>query len=156
MTSDLEARIQRLEDIEEIRRLRMKYHDFTNTSRFEEIPALFTEDANVDFGWISKAKGTEEIKELFARIPRNLPFLKQFIHNHLVDVDGDRASGISYMDARYAVDGESIIVAARFVEQYSRTEKGWLISDFAVEVYFSVPIEKGWAGDQMNFVKPFT
>ena len=155
MEPTLEQRIRRLEDIEEIRRLRMQYHINTNDGHFDRMWELFTEDAYVDFGYISRARGREDIKALFLRIPRNLPLVKQFIHNHMVDVDGDQATGISYLDARYAQDGDSVMVAARFDEIYVRTEEGWRIKQMLLDLYFSVPITIGWAGDQLNYVKPF-
>jgi len=156
MELTLEQRVRRLEDIEEIRRLRMQYHINTNDGHFDRMWELFTEDAYVDFGYISRARGREEINALFLRIPRNLPLVKQFIHNHMVDVDGDEATGVSYLDARYAQEGESVMVAARFDEIYVRTEQGWRIRQMGIELYFSVPITLGWAGEELNFVKPFT
>jgi ketosteroid isomerase-like protein len=134
----------------------MQYHINTNDGHFDRMWELFTDDAYVDFGYISRARGREEIKALFLRIPRNLPLVKQFIHNHMVDVDGDEATGTSYLDARYAQDGESVMVAARFDEIYVRTEEGWRIKQMLLELYFSVPITVGWAGEQLNYVKPFT
>jgi len=154
--ASIEARTQRLEDIEEIRRLRMRYHYFINEQKWDQFTTIFTEDALVDFGFVSQARGSEEIRELFLRIPRNLPLVKQFIHNHMVDVDGDQATGLSYLDARYAQDGESVMVAAKFEEKYRRTPAGWKISEMVLELYFSAPLSKGWAGEQVNFVKPFT
>lgn len=156
MEPTLEQRVRRLEDIEEIRRLRMQYHINTNDGHFDRMWELFTEDAYVDFGYISRARGREDIKALFLRIPRNLPLVKQFIHNHMVDVDGDEATGVSYLDARYAQDGDSVMVAARFDEIYVRTAEGWRIKQMLLDLYFSVPITVGWAGDQLNYVKPFT
>ncbi|API59364.1 hypothetical protein BSL82_08610 [Tardibacter chloracetimidivorans] len=156
MSKSLEDRIRHLEDIEEIRQLRMRYHINTNDGHFDRMWELFTEDAYVDFGYISRARGRREINELFLRIPRNLPLVKQFIHNHLVEVDGDEATGVSYLDARYAQDGDSVMVAARFDEIYTRTSEGWRIRQMGLELYFSVPITQGWAGDQLNYVKPFT
>jgi hypothetical protein len=64
MSTSLEERIKKLEDIEEICRLRMQYHNFINDKMFDRFTELFTEDAFVDFGYISKARGTEEIREL--------------------------------------------------------------------------------------------
>jgi hypothetical protein len=153
----LEERIQKLEDIEEIRRLRMHYHQFINDGYWDRFPELFTEEAVVDFGYIAKGKGHKEIGEVFLRIPRNLDLVTQFIHNHLVDVDGDTATGLSYLDARYAQDGESVMVAGKFDEKYTRTKAGWRIQELKLHLYFSAPItHRGWAGKERNFVKPLT
>ena len=50
----LEERIRRLEDIEDIRRLRNKYHASLNESRYENCRALFTEDAVVELGYLAR------------------------------------------------------------------------------------------------------
>src|SRR5271156_6309696 len=152
----LDKRIQALEDMEAIRRLRMMYHHFTNEGMFDQISSLFTDDGKLDFGYVAKAQGREEIHEVFLRVPRNLDLVKQFIHNHIVDVDGDAAMGISYLDARYAQDGESVMVSGKFTEAYRRTEDGWKISEMVVHIYFSTPIPVGWAGDRLSYVKPFS
>jgi ketosteroid isomerase-like protein len=152
---NIEDRLQKLEDIEEIRRLRMRYHVFINEGFFDRFPELFLEDALVDFSYIGQAKGHGEIRELFLRIPRNLDLVVQFIHNHVVDVDGDEATGLSFLDARYAQDGESVMLAAKFDEIYRRTPAGWRIGELHLHLYFMAPITaKGWAGKQTNMVNP--
>jgi len=151
----LNQRLRKLEDIEDIRRLRMQYHYLLNENLWERFPEIFTEDALVDFGSIGRAKGTAEIRELYLKIPKNLDLVKQFIHNHMVDVNGDDATGLSYLDARYARAGESVIVAAKFTEKYRRTPKGWKISECLVHVFFGVPITEGWASKNLHQVAAF-
>jgi ketosteroid isomerase-like protein len=149
----LEKRVRRLEDIEAIRTLRMRYHYFINEGMFDRMPELFTADAVVDFGYIAKAEGRDEIAEMYLKIPRNAQLVKQFIHNHMVEVDGDRGTGVSYLDARYAQNGESLIVATKFDEVYARTAEGWRIARMEIEMYFSVPITQGWAATELHHVK---
>ena len=151
----IEERLRKLEDIEEIRRLRMRYHIFINDGFFDRLPELFLEDALVDFSFIGQAKGHAEIGELFMRIPRNLDLVLQFIHNHLVDVDDDKATGLSFLDARYAQNGESVNLAAKFDEIYRRTPAGWRIEELHLHVYFSANMTaRGWAGKQPNLFNP--
>jgi len=150
---DFEQRLKRIEDIEEIRTLRMTYHYYINEGMFDRMSELFTEDGALDFGYIAKASGREEIRQTFLKLPNNAQFVKQFIHNHLVQLDGDSATGVCYLDARYAQEGESLIVAAKFDEIYRRTAEGWRIQLMKVETYFSVPIAEGWAGPDLDRVK---
>ncbi|HEY6870007.1 MAG TPA: nuclear transport factor 2 family protein, partial [Novosphingobium sp.] len=72
-------------------------------------------------------------------------FVKQFLHNHEIALAGDTASGFCYLDARYATNGESLIVAARYDDEYRRTEDGWRISRTRVNIIFSVPLAQGGA-----------
>lgn len=152
-TSDIEKRLKRIEDLEEIRTLRMTYHYYINEGMFERVSELFAEDGALDFGYIAKASGREEIERTFLKLPNNAQFVKQYIHNHLVQLDGDRATGVCYLDARYVQEGESLIVAAKFDEIYRRTPEGWRIELMKVQTYFSVPIAEGWAGTDLDRVK---
>ena len=147
-----EARLRRLEDIEEIRTLRHRYHDYLNRSEFERMSSLYTPDARLRIDAVASADGIDEIHDFFVGIPRSLTFIKQFIHNHLVEVAGDQASGVAYMDARYAANGESLIVTGRFDESYARTKAGWRIAETLVTLNFSVPLSVGWAGPNLHFI----
>ena len=40
--------------------------------------------------------------------------------------------------------------------ELEHTDKGWRIKQMMLDLYFSVPITLGWAGEELNFVKPFT
>lgn len=141
---NIEARLRKLEDIDEIKRLRMTYHCFINADQFGPISDLFTDDATVDFGAIGKASGKADIMKLFLQIPEHTDFVRQYIHNHMVDVSGDEATGVSFLDARYAKGGVALVVGGAFHEIYRRGPQGWLISAMRVDIWFGVPIEQGW------------
>src|SRR5215475_611183 len=97
----LAARIQKLEDIEAIRALRMEYHRCVNEGDLAVVGDIYTEDAHVEFEGVGMAKGREEGGKLVAHLAKGLSFIKQFITNHIVHVNGDEADGVSYLDARY-------------------------------------------------------
>jgi len=150
----LEARMQRIEDIEAIRDLRRRYHEYINERQFAKMTSIFTSDARIDFGKVGGASGSDEIHEFYAAVGRNLPLIVQFIHNHTVELAGDRATGLAYMDARYAQDGRSMVVAGRFEETYVRSAEGWLIDRMEVSSIFAVPLDEGWAGTDLNQASP--
>lgn len=154
MGGSIEQRVQRLEDLEEIRGLRMEYHHCVNDDRFVEAVWIFTDDAYVEYQGVGDAKGRDEIVQLFASLSNAVTLIKQFVSNHMVTIDGDEASGIAYLDARYAQDGKSLIAAVRFDDRYRRMPDGWRISDFRATVQFSVPVQEGWAGDTLGHLKP--
>jgi len=153
--SSIEERIRRLEDLEEIRDLRMRYHYYINEGRYEDMPELFTEDALIDFGSVGTARGKEQIRAFYASAGKSLDLIVQFIHNHMVEVNGDAASGIAYLDARYAREGVSMIVAGRFTETYVRSQSGWRIDKMDVESFFTVPLSEGWAAASIQQARPF-
>jgi ketosteroid isomerase-like protein len=140
----LEERIRRLEDIEEIRKLRNMYHYFINERLPERFRELYTDDAVLQFDEHMTIEGGDAIVKAMANVPEGT-LIKQFIHSHQIDVEGDEASGFAYLDARYGQDGQSLIVAARYDEKYRRTTEGWRIAWTFIDVNFSVPVQLGWA-----------
>ena len=145
----LEAAVQRLADIEEIRALRLRYHEYVNANRPADIPGLFTEDAELDFGYLGRTRGRPKITKFFAALPVLLDFVKQFVHNHAIEVDGDGATGVSYLEAKSVSRGQAYRVAGRYDDVCVRTPAGWRFSSMKFEPYFTVPFEQSWAQDDL-------
>lgn len=143
----LETQVRRLSDIEAVRQLRHRYHQCINEGAYDEIPLLFTEDGWLDFSYIGKAAGRATLTKFFASTPKVLPFIKQFIHNHMVSVDGDRATAVSYMEARTINNGEAFIVAGRYEDDCVRRDGEWKFESMKFEAYYTLPYNEGWAQD---------
>ena len=141
----LESDVRRLCAVEDVRTLRMRYHDHINQGRMGDVPDLFTDDAEVDFGYLGSGTGREAIVRFFAELPALLDFVKQFVHNHVVEVDGDRATGVSYMEAKSISGGRAFVVAGRYDDVVVRTPSGWRFSRMVFEPYFTVPHDQSWA-----------
>jgi hypothetical protein len=144
MAADLEARVRELEttvqqlrDREAIRDLRYRYHEYVNEGKFAEIPGLFAADGELDFAHLGKANGHNEI-------PR-ITWVKQFIHNHTIELDGDRGRGFSYLEAKPIYNGEAFLVAARYDDEYVRQNGQWKFKKMSLIPYFMVPLKEGWA-----------
>jgi hypothetical protein len=167
MAADLEARVSALEskvreltDLEAIRDLRFRYHEYINEAKFTEIASLFTEDGDLLFGHLGSAHGHDEINRFFGGLlakpdgagkstPPRLSRVRQFIHNHVVEVHGDQASGFSYLEAKPVYKGESYVVAARYDDEYLRQDGQWKFKKMALTPYFMVPLKEGWAQDDL-------
>ena len=128
---ELEANVAELYDREALRDLRFRYHECINEAQTAEIPDLFTEDGELDFAHLGKAKGREQIKAFFSGLGRDrsgpdsrrgLYRVRQFIHNHVLKVNGDRASGYAYLEAKPVYNGESYVVAARYNDEYVKRD----------------------------------
>jgi ketosteroid isomerase-like protein len=150
----LEQRLQRLEDFDQIRKLKSQYHVLINDCRFDEFADLFTEDAVVDMGYmggeVEPRRGKAEIHEMFATIPKNLQQIKQFIHNHMIEVDGDTGIGWAFLEARYGSGGTSYNVAGKYDDTYRRVDGRWLFATMHVSFYFTVPSDSKWAGAERH------
>lgn len=159
---ELEAKVQELADREAIRDLRYRYHEYINDARFGEIADLFSDDGEVNFGHLGTAHGREEINRFFGGLrphtsdggaardwrPR-LSRVRQFIHNHVVEVQGDTARGFAYLEAKPVYKGESYVVAARYDDDYVRQNGRWKFKRMALTPYFMVPLKEGWAQDDL-------
>src|SRR3954469_17216885 len=153
--ASLEQRIRRLEDIEEIRRLRNRYHFCVNEGRFSEIRSLFTEDAVVELGYLARYDGIDAIDRGFRGMgERDRFFIKQFVHGHDVTVDGDAGTGISYLEARYGRFGVSYLVAGRYDDVYARVDGAWKFRSMIAEIFYTVPNGVGWTGDELHWLRP--
>jgi hypothetical protein len=141
----LESKVAELCDRASIQELRFRYHVAVNEKQLDAIPQLFAEEAEVEFEGIGSARGIDSIETLYREVVGQSPFIKQFIHNHVITLDGDTASGLSYLDARTVRDGESILVAARFDDEYVRVGEEWRFQALRLKIDFAVPISEGWA-----------
>lgn len=151
---ELRRRVRRLEDIEAIRTLRNQYHSAINDGRYADIAALFTEDAVVELGYLARYEGIAAIDRGFRGMgERERFFIKQFIHSHLVEVDGDRGTGKSYLEARYGRYGVSYLVSGRYDDVYVRSGDRWLFQAMIAEFYYTVPAGVGWTGDELHYMK---
>jgi hypothetical protein len=154
----LEATVQELNDREAIRDLRYRYHEYVNEGKFADIANLFTEDGVLDFGHLGKAKGKAELNAFFGNLPsdrapqpggpatpRGISFVKQFIHNHIIHLQGDRGTGFAYLEAKPVYKGESFLVAARYDDEYVKQNGQWKFRKMSLTPYFMVPLREGWA-----------
>jgi len=157
---ELEAKVAELNDREAIRDLRFRYHECINEAQMGEIPDLFTEDGELEFGHLGRAKGREQIKAFFSGLGerrtsqsseprRGLYRVRQFIHNHVVNLHGERADGYAYLEAKPVYNGESYVVAARYNDEYVKRDGKWKFSKMSLTPFFMVPLKEGWAGDDL-------
>src|SRR5689334_9627041 len=143
----LERTVQHLVDIEELRSLRLRYHDAINEGRAGDIAELFTEDGEVDFGYLGVTSGRPKVARFFGGVGNLLDSVTQFIHNHVVEVDGDEGSGTSYLEAKTVSKGTAYRVAGRYRDRYRRTPEGWRFTRMAFEPLFTLPFEESWASE---------
>jgi len=80
---------------------------------------------------------------------RGLYRVRQFIHNHVLKVNGDRATGYAYLEAKPVYNGESYVVAARYNDEYVKRDGRWRFTKMSLRPFFMVPLKEGWAGDDL-------
>jgi uncharacterized protein (TIGR02246 family) len=116
------------EDVQEIQNLALRYARNVDRHDGEAFADLFTEDAVLDgSGYLSEGR------EQLARIPNFTArrWAKTFhaVHNHLISIEGDRATGEVYCTARHLKDEGGAMtdleMVIRYQDAYARTSGGW-------------------------------
>ncbi|OBB17670.1 hypothetical protein A5761_09960 [Mycolicibacterium setense] len=122
----------------ELRALIDEYALASDSQDIERFGSLFTEDAE----FVTTPPGQAEKVTLVGRDQVKLSpggnslFEQTFhgVHNHIVDVQGDHATGITYCTARHLLRNkeddslEVILAPIRYHDNYVRTVDGWKIS----------------------------
>lgn len=139
----LEERLFKLENIEAIRMLRCRYHELVNEDQGGRLWELFTEDASVIYGGRPEVFGRDNIRDFFATFP--VQAARQFIHNHVVHIDGNHATGYSYLDGRPVRDGKSVVAVGRFDDEYVREGDKWLFKKVELTIHYMIGPADGWA-----------
>ena len=145
---DLEKRIEAMESVEEIKRLKAQYCVYCDESfDADGIASLFTEDGVWDGGVPErKAVGRDEIRDFFVRVQGMMSFAVHMVMNPIISVDGDSASGIWYLfQACTLTEGsQPVWGSARYDEEYVRVDGKWKFKSLKLSSFFWTPYDEGW------------
>ena len=123
-----EKRLTRLEDIEAIKQLKARYCEICDDMHNpDKIAALFAEDAIWESGDFGKAQGHKAIQDLFRNFQKMFSFSQHNITNPIIEVDGNRATGIWYIMGpwTYAESNEEKWLALRYDDDYVKVNGQW-------------------------------
>lgn len=141
--STLEQRIRALEDRESIRELTSRYCQLAVGGRADEIVALFTRDGVMESGE-TVGRGHATLLELYRSSFRELRPIP-FVHNHVIELDGDRATGFCSLELRTVENGEAVTAAGHYEDRFEREEGVWKFAHRKLVFYHRVPLSRGWA-----------
>ena len=146
--ASLEERVEQLEAIEAIRRLKIAYARVADEGyNGDRISAMFTEDGVWDGGEaFGVHNGKAEIKELFDGIPEQISFALHYMVGHTIDIDasGQSATGHWYLWAPMTINNQATLGAITYDDQYRKVDGTWYASRMQVNVHFITPYEDGW------------
>ena len=138
--TNLETRIQQLEDLEAIRRLKHYYYchcvDRTvagEIAAIDETISRFADDIVADFTGLPLAVGKEAVAEFYARgVPAFLSWCQHRVMNDVIDIAGDTATATWYCDVPCTFrEGNptgvvgSGFINGRYQEEYRREDGVW-------------------------------
>lgn len=141
--SDLEQRVQRLEDLAEIGQLRARYCQLLDDQEWEALAQLFTEDG--EFHGIGSAKGRAELAAFYARVhAASFDAWWHFSTNETVEWHGDHATGETYLYQPCVMDGTAYVAAGRYRDEFVKHDDRWYFSRRQVSFFYFVPFDENW------------
>ena len=143
--ADFEPNIRDLADREAIRDLVSRYAHCVWQRDAAGAAELFTQAGEMDTGDGQTLKGREAIAKVYHGAFTRME-LQPFVHNHVIELDGDNATGTCYLDLRAVVDGESMIGSGVYDDEYARSQDGWKFRSRRLTMSYLVPLSEGWAG----------
>jgi len=143
-----EERLQRLEDIEEIKQLKARYchladRGFEAAGHDDEgLASLFADDGI----WEGSRGPSQGHAEITGACRKFLPFGFHLAINPRIQVDGDTARGTWWgLIPSTNADGEGIWTAGFYENTFVRTAEGWRFKHLFFRAAFKANYEGGWA-----------
>lgn len=148
---ELALRIQVLEDIEAIKKLKARYCGAADGRSEDGFVGCFSEDATWDGGNFGRYEGREAIRGFFRSIPDALSFAVHYVMNPQIEVNGDRATGRWYLlEPCTMLEGgeQAAWGSASYDEEYVKEGGEWKIAKLTLAPTFWTPFDQGWVKHQ--------
>ena len=124
----VEARLRRLEDLQEIQQLFFDYGHHLDAGDFAAYASLFATDGEVKLGPVGRAKGRDEIRALMeGMLARGVGTSYHVISSPRVDLDGDTAtSEVMWTVVHRGPDGQAVLsMIGRHRDRLVREDGRW-------------------------------
>jgi ketosteroid isomerase-like protein len=140
----MEAMVRGLADREAIRDLASRYAHSVWRKDVHGAVRLFADDGEMDTGDRPVIKGRTALLEEYQRMIGG-PQFHPFVHNHFIELHGDTATGVCYLDLRATVEGTSMIGSGYYDDRYIRVGGEWKFQSRKLTMCYFVPLREGWA-----------
>ncbi len=139
-------------DLHAIEQLKYAYFRLLDTKRFEELGALFTDDATTSYqnGELCQHGRDEIVAFLRSAIGDEGIVTMHHGHHPEIHVGGDDATGRWYLEDRVVVPGADLELrgTALYEDRYRRTADGWRISHTGYQRIFEE--ERSWRTGELR------
>ena len=150
--SDLERRVETLESVEAIKRLKHQYCAYCDDGYDADgIAGQFAEDGIWDGGDdFGRYEGREAIHAHFTRVSSQIVFAGHLVMNEIIDVDLDNDSARGHwwiiMPATIMMEGvkTAVWLLGEYEDHYVRRDGTWLYQTLTVDIHFVKPHKDGW------------
>jgi hypothetical protein len=147
--SPLEVIVQELKDVNDIKKLKARYCHLVDGGEWDTLEKLWIDEAVCDYGFFGRFVGKTEIMDRFFRdlVSNASSFNAHMIHNPIIDIDGDIASGKWYLTAHTTIQpkNQAVWVQGIYNDRFVRIDSEWKIAELAVEFRYYTAFEEGWA-----------
>jgi len=140
--STLEERVRAIEDRDEIRELTARYCQLAVRGDAEGVVDLFTEDGVMESEGTLE-RGRARLAELYRQSFEALRPIPT-VHNHVIELDGDRATGFCTLELRMVENGEAVTAAGHYEDSFERVRGVWKFSRRKIVFYHRVRLSDGW------------
>lgn len=129
--------IERLVAAEAIRNLAARYAHAADRGRFDDVTALFTDEATLELPDGRRFVGRQAIRDFFGETGRTMrvaetnAFIRHHVTSHQIDVDGEGATGYAYF---FVVTDRGPDHWGRYADRYVRVGDEWRFGQRRVHV----------------------
>lgn len=143
----IDERVQRLEDIAAIRRLKIEYAQHCdNNYDPDALTALFTDDAIWEGKGLGRFDGKQAIHDFWVNAGKSFTFALHYMCGDTITVapSGTEATGHWYIWEPATINGRATFVAAVYDDVYKKVNGRWLFHRVTSHIAFITPYESGW------------
>jgi hypothetical protein len=146
----LVARVQRLEDLEDIRATWLDYCNQLDSANFEGLADVFTEDARVEMDGLARTldgtyHGRDAIIEFYnqTETPPDEAAAARFMTGHLstnmqIELDGDEATSLAYF---FEIVDDNLVLIGTYQHRFRREADRWRFAVLRISIRFRARLE---------------
>ena len=139
---ELEMLVRELKDREMIKELTHQYAHCVRQQDVEGVVNLFAEEGTVEVG-ATVIQGRAALRQFYADTLSKPGTLYDFLHNHVIRIQGERATGLCSVEVRGVQDGKNIIGAGHYDDEYVRVGGEWKFQRRKITLYYWVGRDEG-------------
>jgi hypothetical protein len=170
---NLETIVKELKDRDMIKELTHQYAHYVRQNDVEGLVALFAEDGTVEMdptifsvAHLSRIQahpvhgamavtptvfiGRDGLRRFYAETLPKLGTSYHFLHNPVIRLQGDRATGVWSVEIRGVRGEESVIGAGHYDDEYTRIDEEWRFQRRKITLYYFVGHREGWGGERFT------
>jgi ketosteroid isomerase-like protein len=140
----VDAVVRELADKEAIRDLARRYAHCVWQKDVAGTVSLFADDGEMDTGDRPVIKGKVALRDAYQRMITG-PDFHPFVHNHVIELDAERATGVCYLDLRATVEGRRMIGSGYYEDEYVRVAGAWKFRRRKLTLCEFLPLRDGGA-----------